>query len=224
MYDNVIIIPYRQRESHLKSFINDVVPLFRKYLNPFKLVIVEQEDGKLFNRGRLLNIAFTEYKDTARFFITQDVDTFPLDECVKKMYGNNLYDVLRIFNGHDSSLGGICKLSRDSVFAINGFPNHIWGWGIEDRALYYRCKIMNVNMSTNMSNSKNFKFQPHKTNAVTYTDAKKAISHLEDEIFKCTDEERKRAHILSSGLNMMEYSIIERTAIAEDIELIKVSF
>jgi hypothetical protein len=186
-------------------------------------VIVEQEDGKLFNRGRLLNIAFTEYKDTARFFITQDVDTFPLDNCVKKMYGNNLYDVLRIFNGHDSSLGGICKLSRDAVFAINGFPNHIWGWGIEDRALYYRCKIMNVNMSPNMSNSNNFRILPHKTNVVTYTDAKKGISDLENEIFQCTDEERKRAHILSSGLNMMEYSIIERTAIADDIDWIKVS-
>ena len=222
MYENVIIIPYRRRESHLKSFIDDVVPLFRKYLTPFKLVIVEQEDGKLFNRGRLLNIAFTEYKDIARFFITQDVDTCPLEDCVKKLYGNNLYDVLRIFNPHDSSLGGVCKLSRDAAFTMNGFPNHIWGWGIEDRALYYRGKISNVNMSLNLSNRNNFRILPHTTNVVTYTGENKIISDLENEIFHCTDEERKRAHILSSGLNVMEYTIIERTAIANDIELIKV--
>ena len=67
-FENVIIIPYRNRKEHLKLFIKDVIPLFEKYLKPFKVVVVEQEEGKLFNRGMLLNIGFNEYKDKSRFF------------------------------------------------------------------------------------------------------------------------------------------------------------
>jgi len=62
-FENVIIIPYRNRKEHLDLFITNVIPLFETYLKPFKLVVVEQEDGKLFNRGMLLNIGFNEYKD-----------------------------------------------------------------------------------------------------------------------------------------------------------------
>ena len=223
MLDSVIVIPYRDRSEDLEIYIRTVVPLLREYLPSFKVVIVEQERGKPFNRGRLLNIGFTEYKDSARFFITQDVDTCPIEDCIKTLYTNTFYDVLRIFNGHDRSLGGITKLSRDAVFAMNGFPNHIWGWGIEDRAMFYRGKIANVHMSPNLSNRRNFMILPHTPNIETYIGDKKVISDLEDEIFYCTDEERKRVHILASGLNTMEYTIIERMAITNDIELIKVS-
>ena len=223
MFDSVIVIPYRDRSEDLEIFIHSVVPLLREYLPSFKVVIVEQEKGKPFNRGRLLNIGFTEYKNDARFFITQDVDTCPVEECVKTLYTNTFYDVLRIFNGHDCSLGGITKLSRDAVFSMNGFPNHIWGWGIEDRALYYRGKITNVHMSPNLSNRRNFTILPHIPNIETYTGEKKAISDLENEIFNCTDEERKRVHILASGLNTMEYTIIERTMVSDVVEWVKVS-
>lgn len=223
MFDSVIVIPYRDRSEDLEIYIRMVVPLLREYLPSFKVVIVEQEPGKFFNRGRLLNIGFTEYKDSARFFITQDVDTCPVEDCVKTLYGNIFYDVLRIFNGHDNSLGGITKFSRDAMFAMNGFPNHIWGWGIEDRALYYRAKIANVHMSPNLSNRRNFIILPHASNIETYVGEKKMISDLENEVFHCTDEDRKRLHVLSSGLNNMEYTIIDRTEIADDIELIKVS-
>ena len=56
MYSYIIIVPYRNREAQLQLFIQNVVPLFEKYLKNFKLVIVEQEEGKLFNRGKILNI------------------------------------------------------------------------------------------------------------------------------------------------------------------------
>ena len=51
MYKNIIIVPYRNRKAHLDIFIRDALPLFEKYLQPFKIVVVEQNEGKLFNRG-----------------------------------------------------------------------------------------------------------------------------------------------------------------------------
>ena len=38
-------------------------------------------------------------------------------------------------------------MKKEHFQLINGYPNNIWGWGIEDRALYYRCHIKNVSMS-----------------------------------------------------------------------------
>ena len=54
MFDNVIIIPYRDREKHLEYFIENSVPLIEKYLPNTKILVVEQNIGKLFNRGMLL--------------------------------------------------------------------------------------------------------------------------------------------------------------------------
>ena len=49
-YDNVIIIPYRNRKKHLDYFIENTVPLIEKVMPNTLVVVIEQEDGKLFNR------------------------------------------------------------------------------------------------------------------------------------------------------------------------------
>ena len=54
---NLIIIPYRNRQDHLKTFLESV-PEFKKHLSNFKLLVVEQTKGKEFNRGKLLNVGF----------------------------------------------------------------------------------------------------------------------------------------------------------------------
>ena len=55
---NVIIIPYRNRKSHLDYFLTHSVPLLTEHLEDTKVVVVEQTEGTLFNRGKLLNIDF----------------------------------------------------------------------------------------------------------------------------------------------------------------------
>lgn len=222
-FENVIIIPYRNRKEHLDLFIKDVIPLFEKYLKPFKLVIVEQDEGKLFNRGMLLNIGFNEYKDKSRFFFTHDVDTLPNDICVKKIYTKNDYDVIRISIPHNLSLGNICKFTSQSIIDINGFPNYIWGWGIEDRALYYRYSIMTKTISPDYTYNLFFNRLYHKSNIETYNNEKKKISDYENEVFNCNNKDKQYKHIMSSGLNTLEYKIISRETINENVEIIKVS-
>jgi hypothetical protein len=222
-FENVIIIPYRNRKEHLEQFIKDVIPLFEKYLNPFKVVVVEQEEGKLFNRGMLLNIGFNEYKDKCNYFFTHDVDTLPNDICVKKLYTITNYDVIRISIPHILSLGNICKFTSKSIVEINGLPNYIWGWGIEDRALYYRYSIMNKTISPDYTHHLLFNRLHHKSNIENYINEKKKISDYENKIFNCNDKDKQYKHIMSSGLNTLEYKIINKEIINETIEILKVS-
>ena len=221
VYENIIAIPFRERDEHLEHFVKHVVPLLKQYLPNTKVIVVEQNKGKLFNRGMLLNVAFKEYKNKTKYFFTHDVDTIPDIDLIKTVYANNNIDVSRIKFVHSTSLGGIIKIKHDIIFDINGFPNHIWGWGIEDRALYYRCCMKKYKITDN--NNQSFKILPHKSNVVTYTGEKKINSDIWKQTFIDTlNEKQKEEMIMNSGLNNLEYTILERRNIDKMVEIIKV--
>lgn len=223
MYENIIVIPYRNRKEHLNYFIQNTWKLLLNKFKNIKLVIVEQEEGKLFNRGKLLNVGFNEYLDDTNYFIMHDVDTNPNETMIDTYYNNNEYDVVRIYCAHDNSLGGVCKISNDTVKTVNGLPNYIWGWGIEDRVLYYRCKIMDINISPFNKNKHNFTMLYHKSNVVYYKGEKLKISELENEIYNSDNKDKQLNHIMSSGLNNLEYTVLDKQIIEDNIEWIKVS-
>ena len=53
-----IIIPYRNRRGHLKEFSRRFVKYMEKFDINYELIVINQDDAKLFNRGTLLNIGF----------------------------------------------------------------------------------------------------------------------------------------------------------------------
>ncbi len=73
-----VIVPYRNRESHLNVFI----PYLEDYLNskkiPFEIFVIEQKDKKPFNRGKLLNIGYKESGNEFDYFCFHDVDMLPI--------------------------------------------------------------------------------------------------------------------------------------------------
>jgi hypothetical protein len=227
-FTNVILIPYRNRKEHLDLFIKDVIPLFELYLKPFKLVVIEQEEGKLFNRGMLLNIGFNEYKDKSKYFFTHDVDIYPNEKCIKELYtkqeDNN---IVGIYTSHCHTLGGIIKFTTHHFQKINGFPNNFWGWGVEDKALQNRVEYMTIQVNKNILNNNPNRFD--------YFSIKNDVddrhidslfnnkTHFEYNIFNTLQDSIKHKYILNSGLNNLEYKIISRTNIEEYIEIIKVS-
>ena len=147
MFDTIILVPYRDRLEHMKYFIENYCPLLKKYLPNSKVIFIEQDfSNNYFNRGMLLNIGFDLYKYNTKFFITHDIDIIPNEVIIQELFNINDYDVVRIFTGGIHSLGGICKFSKESVFDVNGFPNYIWGWGIEDRVMGYRYNILKKNI------------------------------------------------------------------------------
>ena len=222
MYENIIVIPFRERETHLQYFIDNTIPLIEKHLPNTKVVVVEQNKGKLFNRGALLNVGFKEYENRTNYFFTHDVDIIPTEDVIKNVYSEQNTDMYRIYSGHNESLGGIIKCKHDVIFNVNGFPNYIWGWGIEDRALYYRCRIKKITIINNKQ-KKTFEKLPHKCNGERYRDEKKTISDMwkPKYINSITNEEKEKL-VQNSGLNDIKYTILERKMIHNLVELIKV--
>ena len=222
MYKNIILIPYRNRQEHLDLFLKQLIFLFCKYLTPFKIIVIEQLNEKQFNRAILLNIGYLLYKDQTKFFFHHDVDLIPTEETIKNLYIDEKYDILRIYNGHNSSLGGIVKFKKEVYEQINGLPNYIWGWGIEDRVFYYRCETLKLNISNNFTNKDNFLFLKHTSNAYIYKDIKKEISENENYIYHNETEENKIKHMLSSGLNNLNFKIIAKKELNQFTTLIQV--
>jgi hypothetical protein len=221
MYENIIAIPFRDRDTHLEYFIKNTVPLLEQYLPNTRVVVIEQNEGKLFNRGMLLNVAFKEYQNKTNYFFTHDVDMNPSLEIIKSIYTKQDIEMLRVKLIHELSLGGIIKVKHDIIFDINGFPNNIWGWGIEDRALYYRCCMKNINITNNHNQS--FNCRPHKSNYEIYIGEKKQISDMWREPYiDKLDDKQKEEMIMSSGLNNLKYTILERKMIHNMVEVIKV--
>lgn len=228
MLDFIIIVPIRDREEHKNLFLKEYYPILNDNFRNFKIVFVEQDfKNQYFNRGKILNIGIDIYKNKTKSFVTHDVDIFcPIEVLKEYLNSDSGHDVDRIYIGHDSSCGGICKFTHDSIFEVNGFPNYIWGWGIEDRALYYRYKMLSKKISEYkygpFKNGSDFRRLNHKHNGSNTHPRNKKISDSENEIVNKSLEEQKQ-HIYSSGLNNLDYDIISRENIVDNIEYIKVS-
>ncbi|CAH1792913.1 unnamed protein product, partial [Owenia fusiformis] len=56
----VIIIPFRDRDDHLKYFIEHYVKILQRQLLDYTIIVVEQDYTHAFNRGMLFNIGYKE--------------------------------------------------------------------------------------------------------------------------------------------------------------------
>jgi len=149
-----IIVPYRDnpeqgRSEQLKEFIE----YYHDYVPNVDIYIIEQTEGKKFNRGILLNIGFKlakEFKDYNRY-IFHDVDLISPKE-LRKVYtfqGEIDYPLhiaslwTEKYNFY-TFLGGIISFTAEDYEKINGFPNCFFGWGGEDDAMYNRLVEMKI--------------------------------------------------------------------------------
>jgi hypothetical protein len=77
-----VVVPYRAREQHLAIFVQMVRAYFaRDKLDreiPYRVLIVEQENGLPFNRGALKNIGFVLGREASDYTCFHDVDYIPV--------------------------------------------------------------------------------------------------------------------------------------------------
>ncbi len=150
-----VIVPYRNREEHLEEFKKKISDYLNKQGIPFELIIVHQDDAKLFNRGMLLNIGFTyAEKYDCNYVVFHDVDMIPID--VDYSYSDvpiHLPTTLYVDNENvketfDEYFGGVTMFQMNTFKDINGYSNKYWGWGYEDTDLLLRCKKKNVSLNS----------------------------------------------------------------------------
>lgn len=225
-YENIVVIPYRNRESQLKHFIKNTIPLFKEFLPNSRVVIVEQGNHKLFNRGKLLNVGFKEYEDKAKYFITNDIDTCPKENFIKNVYAENISNntISGIICSVCSTLGGTIKINNSDIFKINGFPNNFWGWGSEDVALNLRALFFKMNIKYgNKCNSDTYQNNKDYELFNNIKDRNKVNNNSNYSIIQNMRKQSKIKHqefILSSGLNNLDYIILEKKEIDDYLEIL----
>jgi hypothetical protein len=232
-FDYIIIIPYRNRKLHLEEFIYRIVPIFEKVLKSFKVVIVEQVEGKLFNRGALLNIGYQEYKLQGGWFFNHDVDVYPNEACVEKYYLNHINqdDFVPGFWGIITppcdTLGTVIKFPGKEFAKCNGYPNNFWGWGVEDKALQNRVELANIPIcKVFYHDSPELKQWFEVKNDIDDRVKDREFqmkTHFEYDTYKFLPYEQKSKYVMISGLNTLNYQILNRESLGDHVDLIKVA-
>jgi hypothetical protein len=229
MYNTVIIIPYRNRKAQLDHFIAKTAPLIEKYMPNTIILVVEQfSDDKLFNRGYLLNVGFKEYENNTKYFIMHDVDINPTQLFIESHYNSDINDetALCLYTSTSNTFGGIVKITENTIKKINGFPNDIWGWGTEDKALQNRGEFYNIKKNVIFyvnSAEENNDYLTRVDNVqdrVLINQHDNMIKHYH--LYKNLNQQQKQEYIYLSGLNTMNYEIIETIDLHKIVKLIKV--
>lgn len=225
---SLIVIPYRNRKEHIEYYLKNTLPNLNKYLDSFKIVIVEQLGDELFNRGKLINIAAIEFKDDYQYLITQDVDINPTSNVIAEHYNISLKDkqVHGIYTSFYDTMGGICKFNMVDFHTINGFPNNFWGWGVEDRALQNRAYFYDLYKTKFIHNK-----DPNKQNFFkifsdnhdrTVNKKYKEKTNFEYHKFININKEEQLKHIMDSGIHNCQYTIINKYNTIEKVEWLQV--
>jgi predicted glycosyltransferase involved in capsule biosynthesis len=137
-----VVVPYRDRQSHLLEF----VPYMQNILNSqnidYHILVVEQEDGKPFNRAKLLNVGYDYTKTKYDYYCFHDVDMLPLDSdyeyCESPTHLAAAAEQFSWKLPYPEYFGGVTIFNNESFKTINGYSNEYWGWGAEDDDVYRR--------------------------------------------------------------------------------------
>ena len=144
-----ILIPYRERESHLATFIKYMHPFLMRHNIEYAILVVNQTDNAPFMRGLLFNAGFLSASYVLPFspdcLILHDVDNIP--ERQGLLYRCSPHGVFHMAAAVDrfqyqlfmpEYTGGVAAVTSDQFSALNGFSNLYLGWGCEDEDFYIR--------------------------------------------------------------------------------------
>lgn len=148
LYKVAIIVPYRNRENHMKIFLQHMHSFLQAQLLDYGIYIVEQSEKHEFNRGKLFNIGFAEALKLYDYccFIFHDIDLLP--ENPQHIYSCSKYprhmcsalDTFRYVLPYKDIFGGVVAFTKEQFIEINGYSNSYFGWGGEDDDLSDRIK------------------------------------------------------------------------------------
>lgn len=138
-----VIVPVRDREAHLAALVPRLVAKLRDQSIDYRIVVCEQEQGKLWNKGAMINAGLRHAADLCDYYCLHDVDAVPIEanylcpsqplRLVTKLVGSRQGEARppRYF-------GGAITVLREQAYEANGFSNGYWAWGKEDDDFLFR--------------------------------------------------------------------------------------
>lgn len=145
-----LVIPFRNRHRHLEVFAPAVRAHLERQGIRHEIIVVEQEFGKPFNKGALMNIGALLASPDARYFCFHDVDLLPQGSvdysyCSMplRLFGYLHSDPPLEYATKDGKIewhnfGGVTLVPRELFALANGFSNGYWHWGNEDDDFFLR--------------------------------------------------------------------------------------
>ncbi|XP_045109603.1 beta-1,4-galactosyltransferase 2-like [Portunus trituberculatus] len=198
-----IIIPYRNRATHLTAFVHHMHPFLQRQQLEYTIYVVEQAGNDSFNRGMLMNVGVLEGLKHQTFdcLVLHDIDLLPTDD-------RNLYSCMDpprhmsvAISNHNYRLpygayfGGVSAITAKQFKAINGFSNKFWGWGGEDDDFFNRVRHHGLKVSR----------YPRKVARYTMLSHKKANPNPDRLIILRQGKSRFK----TDGLNSINYQILK---------------
>ncbi|TKR64209.1 hypothetical protein L596_024782 [Steinernema carpocapsae] len=141
-----IIVPCRDRESHLRIFLKNLHALLQKQQLDYGIFVLDQSENQTFNKAKLMNMGFVEARKLYNWdcFIFHDVDMIPENDrnmytCADKpKHMGVAVDKFKYNLVYAQLVGGVVAFTPEQMEKINGFSNDYWGWGGEDDDIYNR--------------------------------------------------------------------------------------
>lgn len=135
-----IVIPYRNREEHLKTLVRNLHPFLQRQQLDYGIYVIDQALPGRFNRAMLMNIGFVEAmkRHDYQCAVFHDVDLIPEDD--RNIYScpqqpRHLSASIDKFNyklPYAGIYGGVSAINKKQFHELNGFSNLYFGWGGED--------------------------------------------------------------------------------------------
>jgi len=164
-----IIVPYRDREPHLRAFLLNIHKFLQTQQVEYGIYIVEQSGNQPFNRAMLMNVGAAEAlkQHDYQCFIFHDVDLLPEDDrnlytCpIQPRHMSVSIDSFLYRLPYDDIFGGVSAMTVDQFRAVNGFSNLFWGWGGEDDDMANRLRVKKLFISRYPANIARYKMLKH---------------------------------------------------------------
>ncbi|XP_052810987.1 beta-1,4-N-acetylgalactosaminyltransferase bre-4-like isoform X2 [Mya arenaria] len=184
--------------------VPDLLVLTRQQV-AFQVFVVEQYGNKAFNKGRLMNIGFTEARKHDEFdcFIFHDVDLIPEDD--RNMYTcsenprhmSPAVDKLGYKLPYKALVGGVLSIKPEHYSRVNGYSNLYWGWGAEDDDMYYRLSASKISVLRPPFTIGRYKMIKHDRKEVSPAKVRYYLLRT------------VRKRFLKDGLNTLEYRLVD---------------
>jgi glycosyltransferase involved in cell wall biosynthesis len=157
-----IVIPFRNREAHLKQLLPHLISYFRRDVGARKIkpliVVSEQAGESKFNIGWCRNAGALAVGSLCDYFCFHDVDYLPV--WADYSYSNTPIQIARwgvdgrpVLADNSSPLritvpprhfGCVVLIDKGQFLAANGYSNLYQGWGYEDGDFQARLQVLGL--------------------------------------------------------------------------------
>lgn len=122
----LIVVPYRDRDEHLKVYL-EKVPQFFKGIS-HDILLCELDPGCEWNAGLTVN-SMINFRGQYDYIYISHVDVYPTDGWEWPEEGQFIADM---------GDAGSCLMRYQDFLNVGGYSNNFWGWGAEDDHLYMK--------------------------------------------------------------------------------------